>query len=131
MRARGIAVRRLMGSHRFVAWLAVVALALVVVMPAVSRVMPMTGSMPGMDGACPGHLARGATPSPPPHLPAHPTDRCGYCLLLHHSPLLGSGAIAYLIPEPPRRTAIEVALPAGKPGASSLSADPRGPPAAV
>lgn len=120
---------RLTGSHRIVAWLALAALSLVVVMPAVSRVMPMTGPMPGMDGACPGHLAQGAKPSP--HLPAHPTDRCGYCLLLHHSPLLGSGTIAYLIPEPPRRTVIVAAPPAGTSCASSLSADPRGPPAAV
>ncbi|WP_266158255.1 DUF2946 domain-containing protein [Dyella silvatica] len=103
------------------------AMLLIVVMPAVSRVMPMPGSMPGMDDACPHHMAGMKHPVAPDG-PAHATDRCGYCVLLDHSSMLATGKVLHLVPVAP---APAMPLLAGADAAyvsPILSANPRGPP---
>jgi hypothetical protein len=105
------------------------AMALIVVMPVVSRTMPMMGAMPGMDGACLEHVATGVKLPDSPHAPVDPMQRCGYCFLLHHSPLLSSGTIVHLVPAAPEPNIRTEALPAERSHAPLLSADPRGPPA--
>jgi hypothetical protein len=124
-------VLRLKASHRYVAWLAMLAMTFIVVMPVVSRMMPMSGAMPGMDGPCPEHVAALAKHPGSPHTPVDPMERCGYCYLLHHTPLLGSSTLVHLVPTAPEPNVPTVALPAGGPHAPLLSADPRGPPARI
>nr|WP_268235698.1 DUF2946 domain-containing protein [Dyella caseinilytica] len=103
------------------------AMALIVVMPAISRVMPMAGAMPDMDAACTQHMA-GAKHPGAPDSPADPTAKCGYCVLLHHLPVLPTGAQSHLPPAPPGQAA--PALPPVDDAYVSpiLSARPRGPP---
>ncbi|WP_158543262.1 DUF2946 domain-containing protein [Dyella psychrodurans] len=120
---------RVKALHRYMAWLAMLAMAFIVVMPVVSRTMPM--SMPGMDGACPEHVALGAKQPGSPHAPVDPMERCGYCFLLHHSPLLSAGTIVHLVPTAPSLDVPVAALPADRSNAPLLSADPRGPPAHI
>lgn len=129
--AHRIPVLRLTRSHQWVAWLAMFAMALIVVMPAISRVMPMSGAMPGMDmdGACPHHLATSAKQPNSPHAPVDPMERCGYCFLLHHSPILSSSTIVHRVPAAPELAIPVVALPTDRSHSPLLSADPRGPPA--
>lgn len=103
------------------------AMALIVVMPAVSRVMPMSGAMPGMDSSCPQHHAETHHPASP-HNPADPTDRCGYCVLLNHAPLLASGEVLHLVPVVPNLTVSVVARADDAYASPILSAKPRGPP---
>jgi hypothetical protein len=103
-------------------------MALIVVMPAISRVMPMTmtGSMPGMGDACPHRMA--GEKHPAPDHPADPTARCGYCVLLGHQSILGASHVSYLLPAAPivaESTPIRVRRMDATP---RLSADPRGPP---
>jgi hypothetical protein len=105
------------------------AMVLIVVVPVVSRTMPMTAAMPGMDGACPEHIALSAKPSGSPHAPVDPMARCGYCFLLHHSPLLGSSVLVHVVPAPPPSDVSRVALLVEGSHTPLLSADPRGPPA--
>jgi hypothetical protein len=105
------------------------AMALIVVVPVISRALPMAAAMPGMDGACPEHVALGAKPQGSPHAPADPMERCGYCFLLHHTPLLGSSALVHAVPAAPESNVPVVALPVERSHAPLLSADPRGPPA--
>jgi hypothetical protein len=111
------------------AWLAMLAMALIVVMPVVSRTMSMAGAMPGMDEPCPVHAALAVKQPGLPHAPIEPMERCGYCYLLYHSPLLGSSAVVHLVPAPPETDVPVIALPAGGSHTPLLSADPRGPPA--
>jgi hypothetical protein len=105
------------------------AMALIVVMPAISRVMPMTAAMPGMDAPCPHHDQQASTKHPDaPSEPADPMARCGYCVLLSHTPLLSSGVIVHIVPAAPDVAVVAVALPVDRSEAPLLSADPRGPP---
>ncbi len=106
------------------------AMALIVVMPAISRVMPMTVAMPGMDAPCPLHDHQASTQHPDsPNAPADPMERCGYCVLLSHTPILTSGVIVHVVPAAPNVAAPVVVLPGDRSEATLLSADPRGPPA--
>jgi Protein of unknown function (DUF2946) len=105
------------------------AMALIVVMPAISRVMPMTSAMPGMDASCAYHDHQASTQHPDsPGAPADPMARCGYCVLLSHTPLLTSGVIVHVMPAAPNVAAPVVVLPSDRFEAPLLSADPRGPP---
>lgn len=115
--------------HRYVAWLAMLAMTLIVVVPVISRMLPMTGAMPGMDGACPVHVALNARHAGLPHAPVDPMARCGYCFLLHHSPILGSSVVAHVVPAAPEADVPVATLPVVGSHAPLLSADPRGPPA--
>jgi hypothetical protein len=119
-------VFRRKASRQVVSWLALLAMALIVMMPVISRVMPMTGSMQGMGGACP-HRMGGKKHPAPNHL-ADPTDRCGYCVLLDHQSILAASHVSYLLPAAPivaESTPIRVRRMDATP---RLSADPRGPP---
>jgi hypothetical protein len=126
---QGSTVLRVKAPHRYVAWLAMLAMTFIVVMPVISRMMPMTGAMPGMDGSCPEHAALAAKQPGSPHTPVDPMERCGYCFLLHHSPLLSSSVVVHLVPAAPEPDVPVEALPVDRSNAPLLSADPRGPPA--
>jgi hypothetical protein len=105
------------------------AMALIVVMPAISRVMPTMGAMPGMDAACPYHDHQASTQHPnSPSAPADPLERCGYCVLLSHTPILSSDVIVHVVPAAPIVAVPHVVLPSDQSAAPLLSADPRGPP---
>ncbi|MEI7035459.1 DUF2946 family protein [Fulvimonas yonginensis] len=101
-----------------------VAIALTVAVPVISRVLPMRGA-PGME-ACDrhdGHREAPAAPGAPIAL------KCGYCDLLGHSPvLLAVGSPPVLLPLPPAGAA--VVMPAPRRAVREvLAAAPRGPPA--
>ena len=118
-------------SHsRLVAWLALAAMWLVVVMPVLSRSMPMP--MHSMDamGAGAELSAHGLSEHHPPTSPAPSStlDKCGYCSLFCHSPMVAGNAL--LTPPPlalPAQTLLASTVPAGPPP-QLLSAAPRGPP---
>jgi hypothetical protein len=120
-------------QQRFVAWLALAAMALIVLMPAISRSMPMDGPMPGLssnvDDGCALHdeHAHHHQHGMPGH-PDDPTARCGYCVLLSHMPVVGFGAPAALPPMSLASFAPATALPRLAPAAPWLIAHPRGPP---
>lgn len=115
--------------RRFVTWLAMAALWLLVVAPTVSQTLSSLSSWPDLGAWCTGHglSDQHSSPSTPDHPGPH-TDKCGYCVLLGHSPLLGGGGLAISIVAP---------VPAARPTAGTvhrwyalplLSAHPRGPP---
>lgn len=120
-------------QRRFVAWLAFAAMALIVLMPAISRSMSMSTDMDMsgmvMDADHPMDMAHADhRHSSMPGDPSDPTARCAYCVLLSHSPVTGL-AFAPIV--------LAVDLPALEPQAIAhrvapfaplLSAHPRGPP---
>jgi hypothetical protein len=120
-------------QQRFVAWLALAAMALIVLMPVVSRSMPMDGMAMGTpsvpEDGCPVHAAHAdhRHAGMPDH-PDDPTARCGYCVLLSHTPVAGLGAALVLpgLPHPP--FFLRTTMPHGVPAEPLLSAHPRGPP---
>jgi len=111
-----------------VAWLAMLAMALIVVVPLVTRLIPGAQTMGADDASCPYHSAADSAHSRSPHMPAHPMEWCGYCCLLHHNPLLGSETVVHWVAVvlPAVIPAPHAALDA--PHLLRLSADPRGPP---
>jgi hypothetical protein len=121
--------------QRVVAWLALAAMALIVLMPVMSRSMPMS-EMPGasmagmqMDPDCPmamdhaGHHQHGA-----PCNPDDPTARCGYCVVLTHTPVVGFGPALVLVPQYLPALAPQAVSQRVEPSVALLSARPRGPP---
>jgi hypothetical protein len=131
-------------SRRFVAWLAIAAMWLLLGAPTVSRVLlpPSAGGMAVWSQPSDAHASMGDMSDMPgmshmpgmpgmPDSPGDPTqhmDHCGYCALLSHTPLLSGGVAALLLAAP---------LPAAMPAMSAspswhaqplLSANPRGPP---
>lgn len=124
---------RKLTHQRFVAWLAIAAMWLMIVAPVVSRSLPDAPSMPGMDmgtdmgASCPGHGADAHHPSAPSEPSLH-MDHCGYCTLLGHSPLLSGHTIVFSPPALP----VARVLPRWTFGTNYvepvLSANPRGPP---
>jgi hypothetical protein len=127
----GLTVLRVKGPHQFVAWLAMLAMLLIVVMPTTTQLMPMAHAMPGMDASCPHHLVADSEHRRSPHAPADPMEWCGYCFLLHHAPLLGTGEVVYVVAAAPAANDPVSAVVLGSPYLLRLSADPRGPPAQV
>jgi hypothetical protein len=112
-----------------IAWLAWLAMALLVVAPLVSRVLPaqapMTHTMVGGDCAHgtvhAGHPCRHAGTQ-------DPTDCCGYCVLLGQQSLLAASLLPHLLPAAPRE-AVAVAYRVPSPEhRGRLWARPRGPP---
>jgi hypothetical protein len=99
------------------------AMALIVVMPVLSR--SMAGAVTSAaEGDCPVHQAdAGKHPQP-----ADPTERCSYCVLLNHTPLLASGTVVYLAPVTPALPPASIHRSDDAPASPRLSADPRGPP---
>ncbi|WP_404649061.1 DUF2946 family protein [Dyella flagellata] len=108
-------------------WLAMLAMALIVVMPVLARTLPMA-SLAGIAGDCPVHQAAHSRHPASPHAPVDPTERCGYCTLLNHSPPLASGAVVHVAPAAPIAAIARSHRIGEKPALPRLSADPRGPP---
>ena len=99
------------------------AMALIVVMPVLSR--SMTGAaVTAAEGDCPVHQADAAKHPQP----ADPTERCSYCVLLNHTPLLASGTVVYVAPVTPALPPASIHRSGDTPASPRLSADPRGPP---
>lgn len=114
-------------AHRWVTWLAIAAVWLLVAAPTVSRSLSAMDAWPELGAWCTGHGLDEHHPSSP-DAPALHTDECGYCALLGHSPVL-TGHMAAPI--------AAAMLPAIAPIHESawqgdslplLSAKPRGPP---
>ena len=103
------------------------AMLLIVVMPAISRSMPMTGPMLGQDDTCPYHVAGTRHPISPDS-PAASTERCGYCVLLDHNSLLASGKVLHSLPVAPSPIVPVLAIGDDAYASPILSAHPRGPP---
>jgi hypothetical protein len=116
-------------QQRFVAWLALAAMALVVLMPVLSRAMPADAPMMGMDAGC-GMASmdhadhRHGTPGHPDD----PTARCGYCVLLTHTPVVSMGMAVLLAPADLPTLSPQTIQSRGITAAPLLSARPRGPP---
>ncbi|HKT30237.1 DUF2946 domain-containing protein [Dyella sp.] len=122
-------------QHRFVAWLALAAMALIVLMPVISRAMPMDMAMGDMapstiDAGCALHGAH-ADHHHQHGMPEHPDDptaHCGYCVLFSHMPVVGFDTPLILPPVHLASATPHTALPFNVPAAPPLSAQPRGPP---
>lgn len=110
---------------RFMTWLATLAMMLIVVMPVLSRTMT---ALPALDGDCPVHQLAAAKHPNSPQAPADPTERCGYCYLLNHTPPLTPDAVEYQAALAPVAAMAPVKHIGEKPASPRLSADPRGPP---
>jgi len=113
-----------------VAWLALAAMALLMVMPAVSRSMPVNTGMGGMDAGCVMKVGSHSHPDTPGH-PDDPTARCGYCTLLAHTPVAGVGALFFRLPALRPASPLDVATSQSAPFTRLLSARPRGPPSCL
>jgi Protein of unknown function (DUF2946) len=105
------------------------ALWLLVVAPTISQTLSSFSSAPDLGAWCTGHGLSDEHPSPStPHDPVLHADKCGYCALLGHSPLLAGGGLATFIGV----LALDAAPVAGRVhrwhALPLLSADPRGPP---
>ena len=116
--------------HRCVAWLALAAMVLLTVMPAVSRSMPMSTGMGGMDAGCVTKVGNHAHPDIPSS-PDDPTTKCGYCILLAHTPFVGMGALFLHLPPLRPASPLNAVASQSAPFARLLSARPRGPPSRV
>ena len=110
------------GKHllRPMTWLAMLAMALIVGMPVLARSLPMA-SMAGIDGDCPVHQAIAGRHPPSPHAPVDPTERCGYCTLLNHSPPLASSPVIHVVAAPPVASPVLLLRIGEKSPASRLS----------
>lgn len=114
-------------QRRLVAGLAFVAIWLTIVAPVVSRVLPAVSVAPAAsDMACAEHMGNAPDPAKHPNPPT--TDKCGYCNLIGHSPVLVRMAwVATLLPQ-------ASCLPSQLPdewyvrGHSLIAPTPRGPP---
>jgi hypothetical protein len=120
-------------QQRFVAWLAFAAMALIVLMPVISRSMPADmdmGSMGSMTAGCSmgGVTADHRHPPGMPGEPSDPTARCAYCVLLAHNPVTGFASALVWLPIERRALAPQAAAVRSAPAAPLLSARPRGPP---
>lgn len=99
---------------------------LLVVSPTISRTLPTPMAMPGTEAACE-HTADHHHPSMPDDPDSH-SDKCGYCVLLGHTPLLaGAAPVLSLATHWPVMPAVQHGAPS-RHASPRLSADPRGPP---
>jgi len=134
--------RRRTSAQRFVAWLALAAMALIAVVPTVSRSLVALSLAPPMSMAMDGGMAMPGMAHDPashaagrrghamPHAPVPPsTDACGYCVLMYHSPALAAVALVLL---PLRLPALAPVRPAARraPVPRRLDVRSRGPPLA-
>lgn len=107
-------VFRKRSRRRLVAWMAIAAMGLLMVLPTVSRslealsLVPPMGSMQGamdmpMAPDCPAHQAGESHHHGTPAAPS--TDACGYCSLMFHSPALAWATLPLLpaLPSTPLR----------------------------
>jgi hypothetical protein len=114
--------------RRLTAWLALVALGLLLVAPTLSRTQAALAAVPDLGAWCTGHgLDRThGTPSTPEH-PAD-EDACGYCVLLGHSPALTGSFVAFVHALEPAYPLVREARLAA-PYLRALPLHSRGPPA--
>lgn len=122
-------VLRRKAKRQPIAWLAWLAIALLVVAPLVSRVLPASAAtahaMMGAD--CP-HGTMDAGDASKYGGAQDPTDCCGYCVLLGQQSLLAACVILHLLPARPHEAvAVVYQLRSLEPPAR-LWASPRGPP---
>lgn len=123
----GMQLIRRRTPQRLVAWLAIVAMWLLVAAPTISRTLPATDAWPELGAWCTGHGLDEHHPSTP-DAPALHADACGYCALLGHSPLLTGAVLATPVAfVPPALAPIHEASWHWRP-LPLLSANPRGPP---
>lgn len=109
--------------------LALLAMALIVVMPVISHlVIPAQGmtAMPGMGDGQSQRTVGGKGPASP-GTPHDPMVCCGYCVLLSHPPTLTFNVAYIVVPPPPVtfRVADMIAAPYARP---VFAANPRAPP---
>jgi Protein of unknown function (DUF2946) len=119
-------------QRRFVAWLAIAAMALVAFAPGISQYLVAVHAMSSVDALCPEHAVlahQGHSDHGSPDKPSgEHGDACGYCTLLSHSPVtptvfrLATIAMPVHADAPIRVSAIH------SDAAVILSAEPRGPP---
>jgi hypothetical protein len=114
--------------QRFVAWLALAAMALLVLMPVLSRSMPVDAPMMGMDAGCSMGMEHAAHQHGMPGHPDDPTARCGYCVLLTHTPVVAMGVALLLAPADLPTLSPQTFQPRSASNVPLLSASPRGPP---
>ena len=124
----GLRLRRTL-RWRWVSGPALLAMALIMVMPVVSRsIMPAHGmaAMPGMGDGTQQPTAHGKAP-PSPGAPSDPLVCCGYCALLGHPPTLTFYVVHVLVPPPQVTFRVEdmAAAPYVRP---VFAANPRAPP---
>jgi hypothetical protein len=121
-------MRRVAAQRRFVAWLAIAAMALLVFAPDISRYLMAAHAMPALAADCPehaGHADHGATPDP--HAITH-GDACGYCTLFGHTPVTPT-VYRLTIPATSWLAIAPIQLPTVHGGSTPvISAAPRGPP---
>lgn len=113
--------------HKPIAWLAFAAMWLLVAAPTISQVLAVAPAMAMAGSAmhCDEHAGHGGDASP--HAPS--LDKCGYCDLLGHSPIVSSVAwLPAATPPSPYRPLSFPSTPRSS-RALLLSAAPRGPPA--
>jgi hypothetical protein len=112
--------------------MALAAIALIMLMPVLSRSMPASGPMMGMAADCGMTMdhAGHAHPGMPSH-PDDPTARCGYCVLLTHTPVVSIGVAVLIAPINLPAHSPQTTLPRETTAAPLLSARPRGPPLAI
>ena len=123
---RGMALSQKKRQGKWMAWLALVALWLTIGMPVLSRSLPERMDAMELGGWCTEHGLSDHHRT----APANPatTDRCGYCSLFCHSPLIAGCAGMGVPPSAlPLQSSIALAGNAG-PAPRVLSARPRGPP---
>lgn len=114
-------------QQRFVAWLALAAMALLVVMPVLSRAMPNMPMM-GMDAGCNMDMGHVHHHHGMPGDPDDPTAHCGYCVLLTHTPVVAMGIALLLAPAEAPALSPPTIQPRRVASVPLLSAPPRGPP---
>jgi hypothetical protein len=114
-------------QQRFVAWLALAAMSLLVLMPVLSRTMSVDAPMMGIDAGCNMAMDHADHHGMPSH-PDDPTAHCGYCVLLTHTPVVGMGMAVLLAPANLPTLSPQTAEHRSAPPAPLLSAHPRGPP---
>lgn len=116
-------------QRSWVAWLATIALWLTIVAPVISQTLPAAPSL-DLGAWCTGHGLSDQHPAAPGDPLAH-TERCGYCGLLGHSPLLPGVASLTLVSIDLLNLAPVLPVVAGEVSPRLLSAHPRGPPALI
>lgn len=131
MTARDSSVLKRAAQQRFVAWLALAAMALLVLMPVISRTMPDVPMM-GMGTDCSMDMSHANGHANHQHgMPGHPDDptaHCGYCVLLTHTPAVAMGIALLLAPAEPPTLSAPAIQPRRVTSVPLLSASPRGPP---
>jgi len=132
-----VAVFRKKRQGKWVVWLALAAMWLTIGMPVISRSLPDGLASVDLGAWCTGHSQSDQKLSDhelqdqhrqAPSDPSAPLNKCGYCSLFCHSPLIAGHASLALAPcSLSAQAPIALAVPSGS-NPRVLSARPRGPP---